>query len=241
VVVNRVDTAVAVHRELVADARHDVLLLTGRMRALDRDRLYRRYEPRLRTGRSRAAAEDGRPLILVATQTVEAGADLDLDALVTECAPLDALVQRFGRVDRDGRLSAAGRPVPSVVLATSAQVKDGDDPVYGPALAATWHRLAAPRALDRPDADAVDFGVDALAATLPTDDRDGLLSPRAAGPALLSSHLDRWVQTSTPPHADPDPALWLHGLQPPSPDITLVWRADLTPGRAHPRRLRRRC
>jgi len=40
------------------------------------------------------------PKILVATQVVEASLDIDADLLFTEIAPMDALVQRMGRVLR---------------------------------------------------------------------------------------------------------------------------------------------
>jgi len=38
--------------------------------------------------------------ILVATQVVEVSLDISFDFMVTECAPLESLVQRFGRVNR---------------------------------------------------------------------------------------------------------------------------------------------
>ena len=40
------------------------------------------------------------PVILVATQVVEVSLNIDFDTLITELAPLDALLQRFGRVNR---------------------------------------------------------------------------------------------------------------------------------------------
>lgn len=45
--------------------------------------------------------------IFVATQVVEVSLDISYDALVTEVAPLDALVQRLGRVNRRGEKSNA--------------------------------------------------------------------------------------------------------------------------------------
>jgi len=43
---------------------------------------------------------DGRIRLLVGTQTVEVSLDIDFDKLYSEPAPLDALLQRFGRVNR---------------------------------------------------------------------------------------------------------------------------------------------
>jgi len=38
--------------------------------------------------------------IVVSTQVVEVSIDISFDLMVTECAPLDALIQRFGRINR---------------------------------------------------------------------------------------------------------------------------------------------
>lgn len=43
------------------------------------------------------------PIIVVATQVVEVSLNLDFDTILTEPAPLEALVQRFGRVNRARR------------------------------------------------------------------------------------------------------------------------------------------
>lgn len=38
--------------------------------------------------------------IVVSTQVVEVSLDISLDLMITECAPIDALIQRFGRINR---------------------------------------------------------------------------------------------------------------------------------------------
>lgn len=219
IIVNRVDTARRAHQlatERFGD-RCDVYLLTGRMRPLDQRALLDEILPRLEAGR-----EDGsdRPLVLVTTQCIEAGADLDLDGLVSECASLDALRQRCGRVDRRG-----GRPGSTVtVLIRSDQTKNAD-PIYGDAMAATWKWM-------QERGDELDFGIDALDALLIDHPPDvPLVAPHREAPVLLPGWMDLWVQTRPRPHPDPDPALFLHGIPRPgenvAPDVQIIWRADL--------------
>lgn len=215
VVVNRVDGARAVHARLALEV--DAVLLTGRMRPFDREEvLSEALLARISAGRARQP-EDA-PLVVVATQCVEAGADFDFDGLVTECASLDALRQRFGRLDRLGDLGESR----AAILARADTIAE-DDPIYGPALGATWAWLRA-----HPEThgarDSVDFGLDRL--RLPAD-LSAVCSPVLHAPILLPAHLDAWAQTSPPPSPDPDPALWLHGPRRGAPEVQVVWRADI--------------
>lgn len=224
VIVNRVDAARHVARLLAAqEGDRDVVLLTGRMRSLDRDRLLRRWGQRLNLGRERHGGE--RELVVVATQSMEAGADFDFDGIVTECASLDALRQRFGRVDRDGQLSLGPTPSSSVIVIRSTDVGAVDpDPVYGHALAHTWAWLTS--------LDSVDFGIESLATNLEGVDQLLLVPPPSRSPRLLPGHLDQWVQTShRPPSTEALVARWLHGMEQDDrlADVELVWREDLDP------------
>lgn len=98
---NRVATARGTHR-LLRESGFDTVLLTGRMRPVDKDAVVERLgRLGLRSDQSENRHLD-EPVIVVATQTLEVGADLDFDGLVTECASLDALRQRFGRLNRMG-------------------------------------------------------------------------------------------------------------------------------------------
>lgn len=47
-----------------------------------------------------ASGTDNHKMVVVATQVVEVSLNIDLDTIYTDPAPLDALVQRFGRVNR---------------------------------------------------------------------------------------------------------------------------------------------
>lgn len=68
------------------------------------------------------AQEEKTPFVLVATQVVEVSLDIDFDLLYSDPAPLEALLQRFGRINR-GRRHAER----DVVVCTV--IPEGD-PVY---------------------------------------------------------------------------------------------------------------
>jgi CRISPR-associated endonuclease/helicase Cas3 len=189
-------------------------LLTGRVRPAERDARLEELLPLVRAGRARSL--DAEPLVIVATQTIEVGADFDFDGLVTEAAPLSALRQRFGRVDRLGELGRAA----GVVLLRSAP-SDRTDAVYGSALAeaVSWLRDRAS------EADGViDFGLSAMNELLARTPAPAEARVHAA--TLLPAHMQMLAQTG-PFAPQIDLGAWLHGPSPRAPDVTLIWRDDL--------------
>ncbi len=74
-------------------------LLHARFKRRDRAAIEEVVNSRYRSG---LPAENRQPGLVVATQVVEVSLDVDFDVIVTSCAPLDALAQRFGRVNRTG-------------------------------------------------------------------------------------------------------------------------------------------
>lgn len=219
VFVNRVATARAVRDQLERRYPGQVTLLTGRMRGIDKQAI---VDQRLRTLAS-AHAETRRleePHFVVATQTLEVGADLDFDVLVSECAALDALRQRFGRLNRMGRPIAARAAI--LIRADQAEASD-DDPVYGAALANTWSWLKGQ--LD--ERGEIDFGIASLTPRLPAGtDLAALNSPTPDAPVMLPAHVDAWAQTHPEPLPSPDVALFLHGPRETRADVQVCWRVE---------------
>ena len=193
----------------------DCTLLTGRVRPADRDRQLAELLPQVLAGRVRA--NDDVPLIVVATQTIEVGADFDFDAIVTECAPLTALRQRFGRLDRLGERGASS----GIILRRAA--KDRDDPVYRESLADAWDWL---RASADEVGGSVDFGLAAFDEVLAG--RPPPLEPLRHAASLLPTHVEMLAQTG-PFAPELDIGAWLHGTTDRAPDVTVVWRDDLDP------------
>ena len=160
-----------------------------------------------RPGRERAGL-----LYVVATQTVEVGANIDFDALVSESAPLDSLRQRFGRLNRLGREGEA-----KAVLI----LRPKEDLVYGEATRATWDFLTSRKP--------VDFGVTAMDELLSGVDLETLNSKASVAPLLFPGHLEWLVQTNPEPVPSPDVAPFLHGPDATeAADVQIVWREDIT-------------
>lgn len=224
VVVNRVATARDLADTLdppegekrpVAGA--EIELVTGRMRPAMRAPIYAKIASRAGAGVDGNAHE---PLVVVATSCIEAGADLDFDALITEVASLDALRQRFGRLNRLGR----HKEPRAWVLARKDQLgaKARPDPVYGTALRETWLYLD-----EIAEADRLDFGLAAFVDP-PVERLATLVPPVVDAPLLFPRYLDMWSETRPAPHPDPDVSLWLHGKgQSPERDVHVVFRADI--------------
>ena len=219
VVVNRVDLARAVFEKL-DESEPSCLLMIGRTRTVDRERIVAGPLEPFRTG-APGRAQAG-PLMVVATQCLEVGVDLDLDGLVTQAASLDALRQRFGRLNRAGRdIAAEG----AILITAESLAKRTDDPVYGDRIRKTWDALTGIAGKAH-----VDFGIQALDQSLQTADLsvDELAAERFRAPVLMPAYLDLWSQTSPPPVADPEVGLFLHGAQRSQAEVSIVWRDDIT-------------
>ncbi len=119
------ETMVAL-RERLPQAGQDhqdsrLLLLHSRFTGEDRLKKEERIIEQVKAGR-----EKREPLIVVATQVIEVSLDLDFDTIITEPAPLEALAQRFGRVNRRGTSATPPAPVYVLTEATS----DATEKIY---------------------------------------------------------------------------------------------------------------
>ncbi|MGB7346067.1 MAG: type I-U CRISPR-associated helicase/endonuclease Cas3 [Pirellulaceae bacterium] len=256
IVVNRIATARRLYELLNASKKLDVEchLMIGRMRPIDRDRIANRLREKLGTGQNN---DTEKPIVVIATQCLEVGADLDFERMISEAASLDALRQRFGRMNRSGSKPQGHG---EIVIRTDQDLNDTQiakatsmdaDPVYGKAIAKTFSWL---RSIG--DGQSVDFGAAAMDeawSKLLAEDAElaqSLLIELPEKAVLLPAHLDLLSQTYeffVPPdgtpqdgtsrntklhriavHPDPDVGVFLHGMQRRDVDAQICWRADLT-------------
>ena len=80
------------------------------------------------------------PCIVCSTQVIEVSLDISFDTLVTDCAPLDSLIQRFGRVNRR-RNPASERSLYSVAVIAPPEAEQAALPYALTTLQETWKTL----------------------------------------------------------------------------------------------------
>ena len=112
VIANTVRDAQTLYQKLAETGWQGLTLLHARF--VLRDRMQKEEQV--------SKAEPG--TIFIATQVVEVSLDISYDVLITELAPVDALVQRMGRVNRKGEHA----PAPVLIY---TQWSEGAQRVYG--------------------------------------------------------------------------------------------------------------
>ena len=205
----------------------EVLLLTGLVREREAARIRARIlDPEHGMATTRPADAPRRHhLIVVATQTLEVGADIDAEYLVTEGCGVRALTQRLGRLNRLGRFSHARASYVHVPPPKSRGGKnsgaDADTwPVYEREPATVLERLLNARTGG--DAGTVDLSPRSVASVLgpPLDD------PGRA-PEVLPGLLWEWTKTTTPPEGEAPVEPYFSGITAPRLSVTLLWRAHV--------------
>ena len=206
------------------DGKADLLLLTGLMREREAERIRRRIlDPRQGFPATRDASEPrARHFIVVATQTLEVGADVDSEYLVTETCGVRALTQRLGRLNRlgqHGRSRAIYVHVPPKVAKRSKKPNGATWPVYGKEPAAVWQRLRDALA----DDGTVDLAPRHIARVL------GPPPPEEASstPEVLPGLLWEWIKTTTPPEGEAPVEPYFSGIEGPSYAVSLIWRVHI--------------
>ncbi len=85
------------------------MLIHSRFRHSDRYDLEKKLKTEFNGDGSNEFGEGYSPCLVVSTQVVEVSLDISFDRMVTECAPLDSLIQRFGRINRKRNIDSIGK------------------------------------------------------------------------------------------------------------------------------------
>lgn len=85
------------------------MLIHSRFRRVDRNNLERQLQNTFNTSADAC--------IVVSTQVVEVSLDISFDLMITECAPIDSLIQRFGRINRKRTELTIGNFKPVYIIA----------------------------------------------------------------------------------------------------------------------------
>jgi len=200
-----------------SDAEIDVVVLTGRLREREAQAMRQRVlDPVIGAPSGRDPQPRSRHLVVVATQTLEVGADLDFDLLVTESCGVRALTQRLGRLNRLGAHEIAA----ATIVHVPSKPQRGHEafwPVYGLEPAAVAERVRAVTV-----GEPVDLCPRRVAEVLgvPADD------PGRA-PEVLPALVDEWAKTTTTPPGEAPVEPFFSGITQPERRVAVCWRAFL--------------
>lgn len=118
IVCNQVKRAQETYKELSELYPHiKKMLIHSRYKRCDRARLETELKEDYNTLQNKAC-------IVVSTQVVEVSLDISFDIMITECAPIDALTQRFGRINRKRNKDTIGHFKPIYVIAPPEDPKE---------------------------------------------------------------------------------------------------------------------
>jgi CRISPR-associated endonuclease/helicase Cas3 len=119
IVANQVKRAQEIYEQLRAQHRKvPTVLIHSRFRRKDRSGLEKKIIE------LQDANFENQAAIAVATQVVEVSLDISYDRMITEAAPLDALIQRFGRINRKRKPKSERTLRPIHILAPSEKPKE---------------------------------------------------------------------------------------------------------------------
>lgn len=211
---NTPKTVLAVARSLGSRRDCDVRVATGRIRGAEASEVVEEITDRMRAGRSpgNPSKQGDKHLVVVATQTLEVGADLDADYLITEACGVRALTQRLGRLNRFGERPHARGVYVHVVP------KDGEWLVYRDEPARVLEQMLSSIGFD----EAADMSPGNIASVLGDTPEE-----TADAPVLAEALLGEWVKTTTPPPGEAPVEPYFSGRLEQERDIDIVWRVHV--------------
>lgn len=196
-IVNHVRTAIAIKEALVKnkvlEKEKEVQLLVGRMRPYDLEDLQKKHDKLFTTKGDKSVK------VVVATQTLEVGIDVDFADLVTELAPASSLAQRFGRVNRLGHRDDS--KVVVIGPASGDLVKKDAPPYKAVDLSNAYGWLEVLNGAENPSVNPAAMVKNPPVQSSP----ERLLYQRPEWPDLLE-----FSRTDENPYDEPDLDLWLH-------------------------------
>lgn len=196
-IVNHVRTAIAIKEKLTKDKvlekEKEVQLLVGRMRPYDLKKLQKKHSKLFTTEGDKSVK------VVVATQTLEVGIDVDFADLVTELAPASSLAQRFGRVNRLGHRTDS--KVVVIEPASGDSVTKDAPPYKAVDLNNAYSWLEALNDTENPSVNPAAMVKNPPVQSSP----ERLLYQRPEWPDLLE-----FSRTDENPYDEPDLDLWLH-------------------------------